>query len=233
MRLPRPIVLPALALALIMTPSAFVAAEELKVEVLKEGPPADLSPEIKAELLTTGYRVTTPKGKPYADFWLRKATPASAKPGANKGNLLFPNLAAGELFGVLRFAGEGHDYRDQPIPKGTYTLRYGIQPENGAHLGVSEYRDYALLLPAAKDKGLAKVTGDKLSEESAQSAGTTHPAILMLLKPSEPAGAEPVMVHDENKDTWGAVVPLGLAVKGESAPVPMAIQLVLGGVAMN
>ena len=63
MRRPRPLVLPALALALIVTPAAFVAAEELKVEVLKEAPPADLAPEIKAELLTTGYRVTTPKGR--------------------------------------------------------------------------------------------------------------------------------------------------------------------------
>ena len=53
---------------------------------------------------------------------------------------------------MLQFATEGHDYRDQPIAKGVYTMRYGLQPVNGDHLGVSTYRDYSLLLPAAKDR---------------------------------------------------------------------------------
>ena len=41
------------------------------------------------------------------------------------------------------------------------------------------------------------------------------------------------MVHDEEKNTWGAVVPLNLAVKGESSPVTLPIQLILVGMAMN
>ena len=64
--------------------------------------------------------------------------------------MLFPFLADGELIGVLQFASEGHDYRDQSIAKGVYTMRYGLQPVNGDHLGVSTFRDYSLLLPAGE-----------------------------------------------------------------------------------
>ena len=78
------------------------------------------------------------------DSELREARPDP------KGAIQFPFLADGELLGVLQFATEGHDYRDQPIAKGVYTMRYGLQPVNGDHLGVSTYRDYVLLLPAGE-----------------------------------------------------------------------------------
>ena len=86
------------------------------------------------------------KGNTYAEFWLRKTIPASGKPTGPRGAVLYPILAEGELLGALRFPGEGHDYRDQTIAQGVYTLRYGLQPVNGDHLGVSPFRDYA---PAA------------------------------------------------------------------------------------
>ena len=69
--------------------------------------------------------------------------------------MLFPFLADGELIGVLQFATEGHDYRDQSIAKGVYTMRYGLQPVNGDHLGVSTIATTRCLLPAAKDQTLA------------------------------------------------------------------------------
>jgi len=210
---------------------AVVLAEEYKVEVLKEAPPASLAGAIKGVLDAQGYRVVDDSGKPYADFWLRKEIPVSAKPGAPEGAIQFPFLAEGQWLGALRFPGEGHDYRDQTIAQGVYTLRYGLQPINGDHLGVSVYRDYMLLVPAAKDKGLANLTKKALDEQSAESAGTSHPAVLMLLSAKE-AGAAPSMIHDEEKATWGAVFPLRLSVKGESAPVTQPVQLILIGAAM-
>jgi len=222
-----------LLLAVALVPTAVLAQDSYKIEVLKEGPPAALAGAIKDALGTQGYRVVDDKGKSYADFWLRKAVPATGKPAGPQGAVLFPVLAEGELFGALRFAGEGHDYRDQTIASGVYTLRYGLQPVNGDHLGVSTYRDYALLTPAAKDTALATLPRKRLEEQSAESAGTNHPAILMLL--AAPAGsmATPSMAHDEALDAWGAVVPMDLAVKGESSPTPLPIQLILVGVAMN
>jgi hypothetical protein len=220
-------------LAVALLPTAVLAQESYKIEVLKEGPPAAVAGAIKDVVGAQGYRVVDDQGKGYAEIWLRKAVPATAKPAGPQGAVLFPILAEGELLGVLRYPGEGHDYRDQTIAGGAYTLRYGLQPVNGDHLGVSTYRDYALLVPAAKDKSLADLPKKRLEEQSAESAGTNHPAVLMLLAAPEGAKSEPSMAHDEALNAWGAVLPLNLEVKGESGPVTLPIQLIVIGMAMN
>jgi len=222
----------AILLAVVLTPTV-VRAQEYKVEVLKEAPPEALSGAIRGALEAQGYRMVDDQGKSYAEIWLRKAIPAQGKPAGPKGAILFPVLQDGELLGALRFPGEGHDYREQAIAKGVYTLRYGLLPINGDHLGVSPNRDYALLLPAAKDTAIASLPRKKLEAGSAESAGTSHPAILMLTAATEasPAKGEPALVRDEEKNTWGVVVPLSLAVDGESAPVTLNVQLVVVGVA--
>ena len=91
--------------------------------------------------------------------------PASAKPAGAKGVIQFPFLAESEFLGVMQLLGEAHDYRDQTIAKGAYTMRYGLQPVNGDHLGVSPYRDYALLLPGAKDKTVAMLPRKQLETQ--------------------------------------------------------------------
>jgi hypothetical protein len=222
-----------IAWAVVLSPAAVLAQESYKIEILKEAPPAGLAGEIKDVIGATGYRVVDDQGRSYADFWLRKAVPATGKPAGPQGAILFPVLAEGELLGILRYPGEGHDYRDQTIAKGVYTLRYGLQPVNGDHLGVSTYRDYALLVPAGKDKAVADLPQKRLEQQSSESAGTSHPAVLMLLAAPAGSKAEAAMVHDETLNTWGAVVPLSLAVKGDSGPAPLAIQLILVGMAMN
>jgi hypothetical protein len=202
-------------------------AQEYKLETLDEAPPADLAPAVKATLEAAGRRVLDAEGKPLVDIWLRKGAPASGKPAGPKGAILYPVLAEGELIGAARYAVEGGDYRDQAVAPGVYTLRYGLQPVNGDHLGVSVNRDYALLLPAAKDADPADLPGKKLTEESAEAVGSTHPGILLLLAP--PEGAEAAMVNDQTLNTWGAVLALPLAVQGEAEPVPLTLQLVVVG----
>lgn len=217
--------------ALALLPTAVLGQESYKIEALKEAPPTSLPGAIKDALAPQGYRVLDDQGKSYAEFWVRKATPAKGKPSGPEGAVLFPVLAEGELLGALRFPGEGHDYRDQAIAQGVYTIRYGLQPVNGDHLGVSTYRDYALLVPAAKDKTLENLPRTRLEEQSAEAAGTNHPAVLMMLAAPEEGKSEPTMAHNEELNTWGAVVPLNLAVQGESGAVTLPVQLILIGVA--
>jgi hypothetical protein len=224
----------ALALVVAFVPSNARGEGTYRIEVLKEPPPASLSAEIKAEINPKGYRLLDDQGKSYAEFWLRRAIPATGKPAGAKGAILFPVLTEGELLGVLRYPGEGHDYRDQAIAQGVYTVRYGLQPVNGDHLGVSPNRDYALLLPAGKDAAPGNLVRKKLEDQSAEAAGSSHPAVLMLLEaPPAEVKAEPAVVHEESRNTWGAVVPLNLAVKGDAAPAALHVQLVLVGAAMN
>ncbi len=218
---------------LLLTPAAR-GQESYKIEVLKDAPPKEVADAIRGTLNTQGYKLLDDQGHGYAEFWLRKAVPASGKPAGPKGAIQFPVLQEGELVGGLRFLGEGRDYRDQSIAQGIYTIRYGLQPVNGDHLGVSTYRDYVLLLPASKDKTLDLPAQKKFHQDSSESAGSSHPAVLMLLAAPESASKTvPSVARDEAKNTWSAVVPLNLAVKGSTDAVSLHVQIVLIGAAMN
>ncbi len=111
-------------------------------------------------------------------------------------------------------------------------MRYGLQPVNGDHLGVSDFRDYVLLLPASKDKALAPPTRKQLEHRSAEAAGTSHPASFLLLLAPPERKSEPAAVHDAAKNTWSVVLPLRLQVKGQNPQVmTYPVQLVVVGAA--
>ena len=78
----------------------------------------DRARDLAGVLNAQGYRIIDDQGKPFAEIWLRKSVPASAKPAGAKGVIQFPFLAESELLGVMQLAGEAHDYRDQTIAKG-------------------------------------------------------------------------------------------------------------------
>jgi len=217
------------SLLLAMVPCPVLAEDEYKIQELKQAPPSSVAPEIAKELSPEGYRVVDGEGKPFAEIWLRKSVPATAKPAGAKGVIQFPFLAESELLGVMQLMGEGHDYRDQAIAKGVYTMRYGLQPVNGDHLGVSPFRDYSLLLPAAKDKTVASLPRKQLETQSSESAGSSHPAVFFMLD-APTATKTPSMIHDEEKNTWRVAVPLNLAVKGESKPVTHPVSIIVVGV---
>ncbi len=208
-----------------------LAQGALKVEARKQSPPKTVAPEILRSLDGQAYQVKDEQGGRLADIWLRQAAPASEKPGEPKGTIQFPFFTDGELLGVLEFGKEGHDYRDQAIAPGVYTMRYGLQPINGDHLGVSTYRDYVLLLPASKDKSIAAPVRKQLEERSAESAGTSHPASFLFLMAPPDAKPIPAVHHDSEKETWGVILPLRLQVKGNGEPVVYPVQLVMVGMA--
>ena len=70
----------------------------------------------------------------------------------------------------------------------------------------------------------------QLETQSAEAAGTSHPAVLfMLAAPAVRRPGAPSMVHDEEKNTWRLVVPLSLSVKGESMPMSFPVSIILVG----
>lgn len=214
--------------ALLLLAPALASADDFKVEAIKDAPPAGVAPEIAASLNGQGYRITDDQGKPLAEIWLRKAIPAKSRPSGADGTIQFPFLAESELLGVLHLVGEVQDYRDQTIDKGLYTMRYGLQPVNGDHLGVSPFRDYTLLLPASHDKATAGLPRKELETQSAESAGTTHPAVFFML--AAPADAPASMIHDEEKNTWRVALPLSLSVSGESQPIRHPVAFIVSGI---
>jgi hypothetical protein len=210
-----------------------LAQDSYKVVVLKQAAPQAVAAAVRGLISEQGFRIQDDKGQTLADIWLRKTIPGSEKPTGPKGAVLFPFIADGELIGILEFPSEGHDYRDQPIAKGVYTMRYGLQPVNGDHLGVSIYRDYSLLLPAPKDQTPALPTRKQLEARSAESAGTSHPAVLLLQAPPSDASKInfPSMIRDPEKNTWSVAVPASILVKGQTEPIIQPVLLVLVGAA--
>jgi hypothetical protein len=208
------------------------AQESYKVEPIDTPAPSTVPSAFAEALEPKGYKILDAEGKPFVEIWLRKEIPATGKPAGPKGPIQFPILADGEAIGVLQFATEGHDYRDQPIAKGTYTMRYGLQPVNGDHLGVSPFRDYTLLLPVSKDKELKPPGRKALQEKSAEAAGTSHPAVFLLIAPpASAAKSAPKMIQDMEKNLWSVVVPLNLKPKGEDSTVVLPVQIVVVGAA--
>jgi len=217
---------------LVTTAAAGYAQESITIASLKEPPPQSIAAEIRNALIPEGHRILDKQGQTVANIWMRKGVPGSEKPEGPKGAIQFPFLADGELIGVLQFATEGHDYRDQPIAKGVYTMRYGLQPVNGDHLGVSTYRDYSLVLPASKDQSLVVPRRKQLEDRSAESAGTSHPAIFLLLEaPPESSKSAASVIHDAEKNTWSIVVPLSIQAKGQADLLAFPVRLVVIGAA--
>ncbi|CAN5733148.1 hypothetical protein BH23PLA1_BH23PLA1_07290 [soil metagenome] len=217
-------------LAILLVASS-ATADEFQVETLKETPPADLAPAILETLQAEGFRILDDGGEPYADVWLCKTVKASSEPSGAKGAILYPFLESGQLLGALRFNADGFDYRYQLIEPGLYTMRYGLQPVDGDHLGVSTYRDYALLIPAELDKSIEPLDKPELDDKSADAAGTSHPATFILLPAPDSAKDSAAITRDEAKDLWGVVLPLTLEVQGHSEPKSQPIQMIVLGAA--
>jgi len=197
----------------------------------KTPPPDAIQAPIKEALNPQALQIKNADGNPLATLWLRSAVPASAKPAGANGTILFPFLQAGELVGAIEFTAEGQDYRDQIIDPGVYTLRYGLQPVNGDHLGVSKFRDYLLLVPAKDDAAVAIIPQKKLEKDSTDASGTNHPAVLILF--AAPDGAKDAqMIHDEDLDLWGVVATLPLKLEGEASTQAFPVQLIVQGAAM-
>jgi hypothetical protein len=152
---------------------------------------------------TGGYRIAGPSG-PWCEIWFRKAIPTGAKPADNA--IVFP-IAQGTLVGILRFPATGADRRGQTIKPGVYTLRYGIQPVDGAHVGVAPQRDFVLLTPIADDADPNALPAfDPLVQMSRKASGTPHPAVLSIEPPS---GSTFPAITKEGDHDWVLNVKIG------------------------
>jgi hypothetical protein len=174
-------------------------AADYKVEELSEAP-AGLSTEMAAAINDKGYRLSGAEGV-VCDVWLAKEIPL--KPKFKPGLRIKYPLQAGQLMGAIRFpaASKPHDFRGQDLAPGVYTLRYGLQPEDGSHLGTSDIRDFLVGCPPKEDTTPKRIEDIKqLFQLSAKSAGTTHPAIFLLLPVSSKPFDAAAVRHDADKE---------------------------------
>lgn len=187
-------------LALVCVASPLRAADDYRVEAIEAAPPADdLAPAIAERVSQAGFKVVSGKSKVLCEVWPVSAWDVEPdfKP---TGSVNYP-FKFGELLGVVRFARTSGDFRGQKIRKGLYTMRYGLQPQDGNHVGTSDTRDFVVLVPAADDTDAAPVAKEKLFDDSTNASGTAHPAILSVL-PASGEGKPPRLVRHEDRDLW-------------------------------
>jgi hypothetical protein len=194
-------------------------------EALPDAAPKEVSETIRGALETKGIRVLGEDGKPHVDIWLRKSIP-TVKPKEEQG-VKYPALEEGTLLGVVRFHTKGSDFKGNEFPAGVYTVRYGMQPRDGDHLGVSESRDFVLLSPLKADTKLEPVPHKELVGLSVQVSGIKHPTVLYLVKPDAKEkpprvykdDAEKVILDVEapSEEKGSAPVRLGIVVRGQAA----------------
>ena len=176
-----------------------VLAADQKIEALKKAP-TGLSVELAAAVSDSGFRITE-NNKVICDMWLAKEIPLKPKFKPSL-RVKYP-FQTGQLIGVIHFP-EGsnpNDFRGQSLKPGTYTLRYGLQPDDGNHLGTSDIRDFLVGCPPKTDTSPKRIEDiQDLFKLSASAASGTHPAIFLLLPPPEKPYDAAVVTHDDEKN---------------------------------
>lgn len=201
------LVLSLIATAALASPPAVPTVSAVPTVETAGQPPQELAAALRSELAPEGVRTGS------LEVWLRSSPPlGEAREGLG---IAFGRLTPGALAGVVRLTSDWRDYKGQRIVAGLYTLRYAIEPADGNHMGVSAYRDFFLLVPAADDPGPAAVPGpDGLNALSTKASRTHHPATLALFpvdRVEKPAGAvneagQPTLVIPFGELTLGIVV---------------------------
>lgn len=177
----------------------------------------DVPNQIAAAVQDHGLRVVDKDGTPLVSIWAAKSVSTSKKDveGAN-----YPQLDPSSFIGVVTFEADGKDFRGQTIPRGTYTLRYALLPNDGNHMGVAPNRDFLLLLSLITDSDPSATFTDKqLYRASAKVAGGAHPTVLSLIADEGKPGtvttnSDGFVVLHFSVPTSSGELPLALVVKG-------------------
>lgn len=212
----------ALACAAALAFASSASAQDFKAATSAVPVPAEISAAVRTILSPVTVSVTTSDGKPYCEIWLRNSTPASSS-GTTPLGVNYGQLIDGEIVGAIHFDVAVKDFRNQSIKVGTYIMRYGLQPVDGNHQGVSDYRDFLLLTPPDQDTSAANLADNDMYTLSRKTTTTGHPSVWSLV----PTDSAPTLLPGtkQNSDESFSAVYFKAAV----GPSPMTIGLVISG----
>ena len=170
------------------------------VSPLTERPPADLSAGVVSRLAPAAKVVV---GEATLEIWLVQQL---ERTGDGPG---WSTVESGTLVGAMRVSGSFKEIRGKVVKPGVYTLRYGQQPQNGDHLGISPFREYLLISPAVIDTDPKVLGFDGVVALSKEVIGTAHPASLSIDPPEDAPGAV-LSTYQNESGHDGVVLQLGL-----------------------
>ena len=211
------ITLPLLTGALLLLQFARTSpAAELTLKIAEKEPPQEIDSSIRPALQSKAIQLLDGDRLVF-EFWFRAEISLKAKPeSAEKALQAIPEAA---LFGVVAVHQEQRDYKDNEFAPGIYTMRFGLQPQDGDHLGTSDHPYFAVLIPAKTDTKLEGISSYKpMVKASGKVTASGHPAILSLRPASSEDGEipklnEPIADHKSVR----VKVPAKVADKDEKA----------------
>jgi hypothetical protein len=157
--------------------------------------PTDIAAAVAAKVAPGGVRATA-NGTTITFWWVKDL------PGAS-----LADVPEGTLVGAVKLDADVRDIRGHLMKAGVYTLRYGVQPKNDDHFGVSPFRDFLLVSPAAVDTDPAARDHDGIIELSRQTLGGKHPAVWSI---DPPAGKDaPLSVYTTDLGHKSLIVEVG------------------------
>jgi hypothetical protein len=165
------------------------SAADLAVVVVDKEPPKAISDPIRKLLLPTAVQVIEGTA-PIYQLWFASEIPLKSKPvSADKA---LDTIAETTLVGAVTVGNGQRDYKDNEIAAGDYTMRFGLQPQDGDHLGTADSPYFVLLIPAAGDTQLNGFASTKaMAKVSGKDTASNHPVVLNLRSASAAGGELP------------------------------------------
>jgi hypothetical protein len=209
------------AFAAVLCLATSAAAQDYKAATTAVPVPAEISSAVRTVLSPVTTSIAGPNG-PYCEIWLRSSVPAASQP-SNALGVSYGQMIDGELVGAIHFDVPVMDFRNQPVKPGTYILRYGLQPVDGNHQGVSDYRDFLLLTPATQDTSASNLNDNDMYVLSRKTTTTGHPSVWSLVPTDTAPTLLPATKQDSSDNTWTAYFKVAV---GDS---PVTIGMIIFG----
>ncbi|OAI38599.1 hypothetical protein AYO40_06535 [Planctomycetaceae bacterium SCGC AG-212-D15] len=173
-----------------LVPQVGAAPAKYTIKTVEAAAPNDLKEPFRKLLSNQSVQLLDAKGAVLAEVWFRKEVPAKPKAELPKTKADYGLLQETTFLGAIRFPKAFSDYRQQSIKPGVYTMRLGIQPMNGNHMGTAPYNEFCLLMPADQDASPDPLaSGKELNTKSKKASGTEHAAIMLLFPNPKPEEA--------------------------------------------
>jgi hypothetical protein len=157
--------------------SGAALAQAPAVTAHSDAVPTEIADAVRTQLAPGGQTVDV--GGKALQFWWVKTLPLRA--GTNE--VGWSAAEEGTLVGAVRLTAPYTEMRGRTIKPGVYTLRYGLQPADGNHLGASPNPEFLLLSPAAADTSGGAAGHDGVVKISKLTIGLSHPAVWGLDPP--------------------------------------------------
>jgi hypothetical protein len=203
-----------------------LSAADLAVKVVDKEPPKELAPAIREKLQPKAVQLLDGDKLVY-EFWFDSEIALKAKPDA--ANKALDAIKETTLLGAAAVSSSQRDFKDNEIVPGIYTIRFGLQPQDGDHLGTADFPYFAVLIKAALDTDVDGLsTFKKMTKASSKDTATGHPMVLSL-RPVDSDQGEFPKLNAPAADQQGVLLKEPAKVAGSEQPMAIAFDFVFKG----